>query len=125
LTSLNAFASSWTANCQDFKVFNIGSFKLGVSQITTTYMDGFTPLVDDLKVLMNEKASQDKFDMLLLMATDIFKKSSLFIVSGEHKEVFSRAFDVKLQNNTAYIDGVVSRKKQVIPPLSEVINQIK
>ncbi|MEG1256040.1 putative manganese-dependent inorganic diphosphatase [Clostridium sp.] len=110
---------------QDFKVFNIGSFKLGVSQITTTYMDGFTPLVDDLKVLMNEKASQDKFDMLLLMATDIFKKSSLFIVSGEHKEVFSRAFDVKLQNNTAYIDGVVSRKKQVIPPLSEVINQIK
>ncbi|MEG0307330.1 MAG: putative manganese-dependent inorganic diphosphatase [Clostridium sp.] len=110
---------------QDFKIFNIGNFKVGVSQITTTYMDGFIPLVEDLKTLMDEKVSHDKFDILLLMATDIFKKSSLFIVQGEHKEVFSRAFDVKLENSTVYIDGIVSRKKQVIPPLSEVINQIK
>lgn len=110
---------------QDFKIFNIGNFKIGVGQITTTYMDGFTPLINDLKTLMNEKVTQGKFDMIILMVTDIFKSSSLFIVCGEHKEVFSRAFNVKLTNGTAYIDKIVSRKKQVIPPLTEVINQIK
>ncbi len=110
---------------QDFKIFNIGNFKVGVGQITTTYMDGFTPLINDLKTVMNEKANQGKFDLIILMVTDIFKSSSLFIVCGEHKEVFSRAFNIKLNNGTAYIDQVVSRKKQVIPPLTEVINQIK
>jgi manganese-dependent inorganic pyrophosphatase len=110
---------------QDFKIFNMGNFKVGVGQITTTYMDGFTPLINDLRTVMNEKANQGKFDLIILMVTDIFKSSSLFIVCGEHKEVFSRAFNVKLSNGTAYIDKVVSRKKQVIPPLTEVINQIK
>ncbi|WP_346869940.1 putative manganese-dependent inorganic diphosphatase [Clostridium sp. UBA5119] len=110
---------------QDFKIFNMGNFKVGVGQITTTYMDGFTPLINDLKTVMNEKANQGKFDLIILMVTDIFKSSSLFIVCGEHKEVFSRAFNIKLNNGTAYIDQIVSRKKQVIPPLTEVINQIK
>lgn len=110
---------------QDFKIFNMGNFKVGVGQITTTYMDGFTLLINDLKTVMNEKANQGKFDLIILMVTDIFKSSSLFIVCGEHKEVFSRAFNIKLNNGTAYIDQVVSRKKQVIPPLTEVINQIK
>ncbi|WP_346913525.1 putative manganese-dependent inorganic diphosphatase [Clostridium sp.] len=110
---------------QDFKIFNMGNFKVGVGQITTTYMDGFTPLINDLKTVMNEKLTQGKFDMIILMVTDIFKSSSLFIVCGEHKEIFSRAFNVKLSNGTAYIDKIVSRKKQVIPPLTEVINQIK
>jgi len=59
------------------------------------------------------------------MVTDIFKSSSLFIVCGEQKEIFSRAFNVKLDKGTAYIDKIVSRKKQVIPPLTEIINQIK
>lgn len=110
---------------QDFKIFNIGNFKVGVGQITTTYMDGFTPLIDDLKTLMDEKVTQGKFDIIILMVTDIFKSSSLFIVCGEHKEVFSRAFNIKLNKGTAYLDKIVSRKKQVIPPLTEVINQIK
>ncbi len=110
---------------QDFKIFNIGNFKVGVGQITTTYMDGFSPLIDDLKTLMDEKVTQGKFDIIILMVTDIFKSSSLFIVCGEHKEVFSRAFNIKLNKGTAYLDKIVSRKKQVIPPLTEVINQIK
>ncbi len=110
---------------QDFKGFNIGNFKVGVSQIMTTDMEGFKPLIDDLKALMNEKAKQDNFDIITLMATDIFKKATLFIVAGEHKEVFYRAFDVKPKDDSAYVEGVVSRKKQVIPPLTEMINQIK
>ena len=81
--------------------------------------------IDDLKKVMEEKARKKNFDLLILMATDIFKSSSLFIVTGDHLDIFSRAFNVKLENNTAYIDGVVSRKKQVIPPLTDIVSQIK
>ncbi|WP_040194885.1 putative manganese-dependent inorganic diphosphatase [Clostridium culturomicium] len=111
---------------QDFKIFNIGDLKVGVSQTTTTYMDGLLPFVDGLKELMENKASKDNFDLIIQMATDIFKSSSLFIVAGEHKEVFCRAFDVTLnENDTVYIEGMVSRKKQIIPPLTEAVNQLK
>lgn len=111
---------------QDFKIFNIGDLKVGVSQTTTTYMDGLLPFVDGLRDLMEEKVSKDGFDLIIEMATDIFKSSSLFIVAGEHKEVFCRAFNVSLkEDNTVYIDGMVSRKKQIIPPLTEIVNQMK
>lgn len=110
---------------QDFKIFNIVDLKVGVAQITTTYMDSFTPFIDGLKEVMKDKVKAGNFDLLLLMATDIFKSSSLFIVSGEHAEVFSKAFNVKLTDGTAYVNGVVSRKKQVIPPLTEVVSQNK
>lgn len=110
---------------QDFKTFAINNYKVGVSQVTTTYIEGFNPMIEDFKALMNRKASSNGFDIMLLMITDIFSSSSLFIAAGEHKELFYRAFNVKSKNDTVFLDGIVSRKKQVIPPITEVINQTK
>jgi manganese-dependent inorganic pyrophosphatase len=110
---------------QDFKTFTINNYKIGVAQVTTTYIEGFNPLIEDLKKLMNKKASSDGFEIILLMITDIFDNSSLFIAAGEHKDLFYRAYNVKPKDDTVYLDGVVSRKKQVIPPLTEVITQSK
>lgn len=110
---------------QDFKTFTINNYKIGVAQVTTTYIEGFNTLIEDLKKLMNKKASSDGFEIILLMITDIFDNSSLFIAAGEHKDLFYRAYNVKAKDDTVYLDGVVSRKKQVIPPITEVINQSK
>jgi len=110
---------------QDFKTFTINNYKIGVAQVTTTYIEGFNTLIEDLKKLMNKKASSDGFEIILLMITDIFDNSSLFIAAGEHKDLFYRAYNVKPKDDTVYLDGVVSRKKQVIPPITEVINQSK
>jgi len=110
---------------QDFKTFTINNYKIGVAQVTTTYIEGFNTLIEDLKSLMNNKASSNGFEIILLMITDIFDNGSLFIAAGEHKDLFYRAYNVKAKNDTVYLDGVVSRKKQVIPPITEVINQSK
>lgn len=110
---------------QDFKTFSIKNYKIGVAQVTTTYIEGFNPLINDLKALMNKKATSDGFEIILLMITDIFDSGSLFIAAGEHKELFYRAFNVKSKDDTVYLEGLVSRKKQVIPPITEVINQAK
>jgi manganese-dependent inorganic pyrophosphatase len=110
---------------QDFKTFMISNYKIGVSQVTTTYIEGFNPLIEDLKALMNKRASSSNFDIMLLMITDIFSSSSLFIAAGEHKELFYRGFNVKSKDDTVYLEGVVSRKKQVIPPITEIVNQTK
>ena len=61
--------------------------------------------------------------MITLMITEIFNGGSLFLVCG-NKDLFISAFNTTLENNAVYLDGVVSRKKQVIPPLNEAIDKM-
>ena len=110
---------------QDFKTFTLNTFKVGVSQVGTMYIEGFDPLKDDMIDLMNKKASESGFDLILLMLTDILNGGSVLIAAGEHKDIISKAFNVTLTNSGVYIPGVVSRKKQVIPPITVALNKLK
>ncbi len=110
---------------QDFKTFTLNNYKVGVSQVGTMYIDGFDPLKEDIINLMNKKAKESRYDIVLLMLTDILNGGSVLIAVGQHKEIISKAFNVTLTDTGVYIPGIVSRKKQVIPPISAAINQIK
>lgn len=106
---------------QDLKYFSLGNRKIGISQVGTMDLEGFSPMKEDMLELMEKKAANENFDLLVLMLTDILKSGSEMLVVGEDKEIFCRAFNVKLSGNSIYIPGVISRKKQVIPPISSAI----
>lgn len=110
---------------QDFKTFSLNSFKVGVSQITTMDLDGFRVKKGELISLMEDKAKSQGYDLLLLLATDILEASSEVVPVGKYKDLVGTAFNVKFTGDSAYVPGVVSRKKQVIPPLTEVFNNLK
>lgn len=110
---------------QDFKTFSLYNYKVGVSQVGTMYIEGFNSLKEDMIDLMNKKAKESGFDVILLMLTDILNGGSLLIAAGEHKDIVAKAFNVTLTNDGVYIPGIVSRKKQVIPPIAAAINKIK
>jgi manganese-dependent inorganic pyrophosphatase len=74
--------------------------------------------------LMNKKAEESGFDVVLLMLTDILNGGSTLIAAGEHRDIVAKAFNVTLGDNGVYIPGLVSRKKQVIPPITEAINKV-
>ena len=105
---------------QDFKPFTIGSTKIGVAQVNTMDIEGFMPLKQDMLSYMNAKADNEKFDMLLLLLTDILNEGSQILTVGDTSLV-EETFNVKLEDDTAFLPGVLSRKKQVIPPLTNVI----
>lgn len=108
---------------QDFKVFTYDNSRIGVSQVYT--MDAET--IDDLKgtiiETMEEMTEHEGFDLQLLIVTDIYKEGSELIAVGKQKDVINKAFDVQMKDNSVYIPGILSRKKQVIPPISSVINR--
>ena len=79
----------------------------------------------DMLNLMSTTADRDGFDLILLLLTDIIKEGSLLLAVGKDTEIVNTAFGVKLENSCAYKEGVVSRKKQVIPPLTTAIEQLK
>ncbi|MBU3180622.1 putative manganese-dependent inorganic diphosphatase [Clostridium psychrophilum] len=110
---------------QDFKTFTLNNFKVGVSQVGTMYIEGFDPLKEDMIKLMDKKAKENGFALILLMLTDILNGGSVLIASGEHKDVVSKAFNITLTDEGVYIPGLVSRKKQVIPPITVAMNKIK
>ena len=68
---------------------------------------------------LNEIAKIKGYSLIVLMATDIIKEGSELIVSGEEDYV-EKAFNAKVKNNSVYLKGVMSRKKDVVPPLEKV-----
>lgn len=106
----------------DFKTFTLNSFKVGVSQISTFYLDTFEPIKEDVIELMEREAQEKGYDLILLMVTEIINASSELIVVGDYSHLASEAFNVTFENKSVYIPGLVSRKKQIIPPLTKAIN---
>ena len=109
---------------QDFKPFTIGDFKLGVAQVNTMDIDGFMPLKEVMLSFMDSKAKKEDYNMILLLLTDILNEGSQLLVVGDNKEIVENTFNVKLENDTAFAPGVLSRKKQVIPPLTNYISNL-
>ena len=105
----------------DFKPFTIGGIKIGVAQVNTMDIEGFMPLKDEMLDYMNQKADSMGFEMIMLVLTDIINEGSQILVTGRNPEIAEEAFKVKLEDSTTFLPGVLSRKKQVVPPLTQII----
>ncbi|GLC32375.1 putative manganese-dependent inorganic diphosphatase [Clostridium omnivorum] len=110
---------------QDFKVFTINNLKIGISQVGTMNIESFSDIREEMVNLMEKKAVEDSFNVIVLMLTDILNGGSELIALGKDKDIISRAFNVKLTGNSVYLPGILSRKKQVIPPITTAITSMK
>jgi manganese-dependent inorganic pyrophosphatase len=109
---------------QDYKMFSLSNYKIGVSQVTTMDIDGFASMKSEMLDYMNKKVKDEGFNFLLLLLTDILKGGSQIFAAGPNKEIVSNAFNVTLVDDSAYAPGLLSRKKQVIPPLTTAIESL-
>ncbi|MBX7370491.1 putative manganese-dependent inorganic diphosphatase [Clostridium chauvoei] len=106
---------------QDFKPFSIEDTKVGIAQVNTMDIEGFMPLKEDMLKYMETKAKEAGLDMVMLLLTDILNEGSQILVAGNKPEIVEKAFNVTLKDNEAFLDGVLSRKKQVVPPITSAI----
>jgi manganese-dependent inorganic pyrophosphatase len=88
-------------------------------------LEGFTDMKNDMIMLMEKKALENSFNLLVFMLTDILKGGSELLVAGKEKELIARAFNVKLNGPSLYLADIMSRKKQIIPPLTAAITSLK
>ena len=72
-------------------------------------------LEEGMKKIIEEKG----LDLFVLLITDIVNSNSQVIALGKNADLVEKSYGVKLENNTALLEGVVSRKKQVIPIMTE------
>ncbi|NRT91447.1 putative manganese-dependent inorganic diphosphatase [Clostridium beijerinckii] len=123
-TSLKGKTVSQIFN-QDFKPFNMGESRVGVAQVNTMDIDGFMPLKDEMLSYMKSEADSKGYAVVMLLLTDILKEGSQVLVAGERHDYIEKTFNIELVDSMAFLPGVLSRKKQVIPPLTNVVNSMK
>ena len=74
---------------------------------------------EDLEKGMNKIIDDEDLDLFMLLITDIVNSNSQVIALGKSATLVEKAYNVKLEDNTVLLEGVVSRKKQVVPIMTD------
>ena len=106
---------------EDLKEFHLGSQKFAISQIKTMDTDCIKDIYDDLVIYMKQLLDTEEYDLVMFVITDIIKEGSEVIVFGESIPLLEKAFNIEVKDSKAFLPGVVSRKKQIIPDISSFI----
>jgi manganese-dependent inorganic pyrophosphatase len=106
---------------RDYKDFNMGGKKVGIGQVEVLDLS----LLDKIKPALVEECKKLKSDgrhTVLLLLTDIMKEGSEILVVSDDAAMIEKAFGGKVGGalNSMWVDGCMSRKKQVVPPMEKV-----
>ncbi|MBL3647392.1 MULTISPECIES: manganese-dependent inorganic pyrophosphatase [unclassified Bacillus (in: firmicutes)] len=105
----------------DAKEFTLGSKKVEIAQVNTVDIEDVKKRQAELEAAISKVVAEKKLDLFLLVITDILENDSLALAIGNEAANVEKAFNVTLENNTALLKGVVSRKKQVVPVLTDAM----
>jgi manganese-dependent inorganic pyrophosphatase len=108
-------ASARDLNTRDYKEFNMNGTKVGIGQLEMVDITVLEPREDELLEDMQKMKEENGLHTVLILLTDIMKEGSKLLVVSDDASKIEKAFNVKLENNKAWLDGVLSRKKQVVP----------
>ena len=108
---------------QDFKKFNVGDLRIGIGQISSMDNNELAHLKEATLPSLDEIRRKDSLDMLFFMMTNIIKESSEVLFSGKDAEsVLENGFNVSTKDHSSVtLPGVVSRKKQMLPTITNNI----
>lgn len=101
---------------QDFKHFTVGDVKFGIGQINSMNADELSEIKERLLPYLEKAANTHRLDMVYFMLTNIVDESTELLCYGKRaKEQVIEAFDLPADTEDIHLEGVVSRKKQLIP----------
>jgi manganese-dependent inorganic pyrophosphatase len=103
----------------DAKKIDFKEVKSMVDQVNTADISSVMEMKAELEARMNEIIEEEGLDLFMLLITDIVNSNSQVIALGKEAKLVEKAYGVKLEENTALLKGVVSRKKQVVPVMTE------
>ena len=104
----------------DMKEFHLGSHTLAISQITTVDSDVFLSRRDAFIEALENIRKAKQYDIVLMMITNVLKEGTELLFAGDG-EIIRNAFSLEeLHGNHVFLPHVLSRKKQIVPALSQL-----
>lgn len=119
-TDLGDFSAEELVNL-DAKNLDKEGTKYVIAQVNTVDIQDVLKRQEELEGAMKAEIEKKGLSLFVLAITDILNSNSEIIALGPKAEAVEKAFDVKLENNCAFLEGVVSRKKQLLPNIERNI----
>ena len=105
----------------DMKIFEIDGQKIGVGQVNTANEAEVLERKEALLKEIDAIIAKEGLKFFMFVITNILTNDSISLISGDADVIIEKAFGVKIENKEATLKGVVSRKKQIIPPITKAI----
>ncbi|WP_075982170.1 manganese-dependent inorganic pyrophosphatase [Bacillus massilinigeriensis] len=106
----------------DAKEFQMGNYKVEIAQVNAVDIQDVMSRKSDVEDALNKKIDSKNLDLFLFVITDILNNDSTAIALGRSADAVEEAYNVTLENNSALLKGVVSRKKQIVPVLTDILS---
>lgn len=103
---------------RDYKDFDMKGQKVGVGQLELATIDQVADVRGELLKAMEAVKAEGRHSVLLML-TDVVKEGTDLVVLSDDPALIEKAFNGKLENNSMWIDGMMSRKKQTVPNLQK------
>lgn len=105
----------------DFKLFHVEDKQIGVGQIFTTSFNYVEKDILEYQKLLDNISLNNNYIVVALFITDIIKNGSYIIYNSKAEKIMSEAFDLDNIKQGIFLKDIVSRKKQMIPQMIEVL----
>ena len=119
-TDLEDFSAKELINL-DAKSLDKNGKKFVIAQVNTVSIDDVLKRQKELEEEINSQIKEKDLELFVFAITDILNSNSEIIALGNQVEAVEKAFDIKLKDNRAFLEGVVSRKKQLLPNIDKNI----
>jgi manganese-dependent inorganic pyrophosphatase len=106
----------------DAKSFEVNGKKIRVAQVNTIDYDDVFLKKNNIEAAISNQINRDGYDLFLLVVTNVLDSDSKILAKGNAFQAAEKAFGVQLDNGEAFLKGVVSRKKQIIPQITEALS---
>ncbi|MEC2074873.1 manganese-dependent inorganic pyrophosphatase [Metabacillus fastidiosus] len=105
----------------DAKEFQMGDSKVEIAQVNAVDTNDVLARQTEIEAALQEVIAQKQLDLFVFVVTDILNNDSVALALGNKVSAVEEAYGVKLDNNLAVLKGVVSRKKQIVPVLTDTL----
>ena len=106
----------------DMKIFDVNDFKIGIAQINAVDEKAILIKKEEILLEISNIMKSDNLNMFMFVVTNILTNNSMGLVAGEKQEIVEKAFNSKIINSELTLEGIVSRKKQIVPPLTKALS---
>ena len=108
---------------EDFKKFTIDDDNIGIGQVLTTDINTIMEEKEEYVNLLNSISINNDYKVVALFVTDIIKNGSYILYNEKAENIIKDSFDLDVLKQGYYFQDIVSRKKQIIPPIMETLEK--
>lgn len=109
---------------RDLKYYEINGFKVAIGQTNYSHVEEVQKLLPEFRANMEQDQAREGLDLMVMLFTDVMGEGSQFVFYGPLSYVMNDVIETVFDEHSGFDPGIISRKQQMMPKLSQLIKDI-